>query len=52
MRGLRLRNAITTVFTIYSFTYLLHLSVVDHLQEENIYVGNYTTDNGSVVFGY
>jgi hypothetical protein len=22
----------------------------DHLQVENIYVGNYTTDNGSIVF--
>jgi hypothetical protein len=34
----------------YLFTYLLHVSVVRPSSSRNIYVGNYTTANGSVFF--
>jgi hypothetical protein len=49
VRGFRLRNAIIVVFTIYSFIYMLHVSVVRPSSVEIYLSGNYTTDNGSVV---
>jgi hypothetical protein len=34
----------------YLFTHMLHVSVTQPSSGRNIYIGNYTTDNGSIVF--